>query len=202
MKRSITIMLALLLLLCLAACGEKPESNPAPTPTEAPAAPAETTPPPAPTEEPVKFDLDAYKADVSGFRAKVMDNSLYLYNVAKYLNNYLETRTKLGGTVKLDEDNIASGYEWLLEKANVTKDDIDTANDDIRTIYKAIILAEIDGKEAEEIDAQVRDMFDAYSGLYDLVNTPTDAVTTFASKCNEYTGAINGADEKLGLFLD
>lgn len=101
MKKTITILLALVMVLSLAACGGGSQ----PTSTPAPAATAEPTPEPTPepTEEPkaTKEDLlaEAEKADMVDLQNAVYDNKV------KAKQDYCNTPIAVTGKAIKIEDN-------------------------------------------------------------------------------------------------
>lgn len=82
MKKILALVLALMMMLALVACGGGEESAEAPAPAAAPAAPAEGEAAPAegtasgePTGEPVAelFPADGYSKDFEGYKAYAID---------------------------------------------------------------------------------------------------------------------------------
>lgn len=142
------------------------------------------------------FDLDEYKLLVSVCRTAINDASIYVANTGTYEYNYWKA---LG---KLSDSMTDSAFEWLSENSDATRETVDADYELIRQQYKDIILTEIEGKEAEEIDAAFRSMYDAYSSMYSLVTSPSGSLSDFASSLNEYINAITSSDESLSLFLD
>lgn len=142
------------------------------------------------------FDLEEYKALVSACRTDINAASIIVANVGSYENNYWKNLGKLSDTM------VESAFEWLAKNSDETQETVDTAHEDIRQQYKNIILIELDGKEAEEIDSAFREMYDAYSSMYSLVISPSGSREDFAKNLSDYIGAISDSNEDLSLFLD
>ena len=199
MKRRITTI-AILSLLILSACSSPAVDTAFQASTEEQVIsttelPETTTASVETTTEP-PFDLDTYKQSVNQFRAHVMDNSLFLYNVGNYEVNYLKA---LGSTSDKTAEN---GFDWLSKKTDATRDSVDAAHQVIRDEYAALILVEVSGREAETLDGYVRSMYEGYAALYDCVTSNAFTSSQLTSKINDAIGLINGADSDMGLFLD
>lgn len=187
MKKIVALILISVLLLSFAACSGTDQ----PDTTE----PISTN---SPTEQtPAPFDLDAYKAAVNSCREKIMTNALYLYNAGKWETNYLKA---LGRT---SDETVDKAFSWLHENnPDADRETVDALHEQIRDEYAALIVWEIEGKEAEELDKSIRSMYEGYSDLYDCVTSNSIGYDSLVSKINDAIGLINGADEDLGLFLD
>lgn len=183
MKKLISIFIASLIVLFAASC----ESLDVPTQQQ-------TTAPE--TETATAFDLEAYKSDVQEFRTSVMDNSLLLYNVGSYEVNYLKA---LGTTSDSTADK---GFEWLSKQTDATRESVDDAHQSIRDEYAELILVNIEGKEAEELDGYVRSMYEGYSALYDCVTSNSLTSSQLTSEVNAAIACIEDADANMGLFID
>lgn len=189
MKTRISIfMLAVMLALLLAACGT-PSSAQTSKPVE-----------PTPTEAPV-FDLEEYKTLVSECRVAINDAAIFLANAGKYETNWLKAYASVGGDGGID-DLAEKAFEWLAENSEATRETVDADYEDIRQQYKNIILMELDGQEAQEIDALFRSMYEAYSSMYSLVTKPSGTASSFASSLVDCINELTKADEDLSLFLD
>lgn len=154
---------------------------------------------PSQTPDPV-FDLNEYKGLVSECRASINEATLYVCNTGNYELNYWKTAKSFSGN---KPDNLVdAAFEWLAENSEETRDTVEADYNSIRQQYKSIILIEIEGKEAEEIDAAFRDMYDAYCSVYNLVVSPSGSLSEFGNNLVDYATAIMDADEGLSLFLD
>lgn len=151
--------------------------------------------------EPV-FDLAEYKKLVSACRKAINDASLPVANVGQYEFTYWKAYQSIGGSSTAPDSMVDSAFESLAEQAAVTRDAVDTDYSDIRQQYKDIILIEIEGREAEEIDAAFRSMYDAYSSMYNLVTSPSGSLLDFGNALLDYADALTSSDENLSLFLD
>lgn len=197
MKRKLlSLILAALMVLAFTGCGSTTASvEGTPTPE------VETTPTPEPTPTDIPFDLDAYKALVNACRADINSAHIFVGNVGNYENKYWTSLSNFGG--RLDIEKMVDGaFEWLAENSDESRETVDAAYESIRQQYKAIILTEIDGNEAEEIDSAFRNMYDAYSSMYSLVILPSGSRSSFATNLVDYMNIILDSDEDLALFLD
>lgn len=195
MKRVLMFTLALALILCGCA-----SVAPAPAPEqEAPATQPTAEPEPEAAPEPV-FDLDAYKSAVDQFRRDVMDNGTNLCNIANYEASYIKNLTNIRGSAD-SESTLESAQKWFEEKSESTFSDIETAHARIKEEYAALIITEIDGKEAEELDSYVRSMYEGYNDLYTAATTasPT-SFDLFADIVNTAVKMIQDSNSNIGLF--
>ncbi len=103
---------------------------------------------------------------------------------------------------RLSDSMVDSAFEWLAENSEETRETVDAAYSKIREEYKAIILTEIEGKEAEEIDASFRELYDSYCGMYTLVTEPSGSLSDFADTLIDLANSQIASDESLSLFLD
>ena len=172
MKRFICMILALVLALGLMACG---------------------------AEE--AFDLSAYKDAVSSCCAAVDENIINYGNIAQYQNNYWNNMEKFTGTVT-EEKLLAASEEWFTENTSTSFADLDALYQEHTATYKEIILTEIEGQEAEEIDALFRSLFGAYTDLHNMVMSPSCSHSEFIQNYNEYIDAYTSAQSRLELFLE
>lgn len=202
MKKIILIVFVIALIFCACAAPAQTDAEPeAQQQSDAQVQAAETGSEQAPPSEvALAFDLDAYKSAVDQFRRSVMDNSINLGNMAKYEINYMEAITKIRGSIDADE-TVESAYEWLETESGVSAADIKTANETIRKEYADLIIAEIEGKEAEELDSYVRSMYENYTVLYKAATSasPADAYS-FASAAQDALTEISTANDNISLF--
>lgn len=175
MKKT-TFLATIVLVLFLAGCGSPSQSNASPSSTA--------------------FDLDTYKALVSSCREEINAASLILANTGSYENTYWKA---LGS---LSDDMVDRAFAWLAENSEETRETVDSTYNDIRAAYKEIILNEIEGKEAEEIDSAFRGLYDAYCEMYSLVTQPSGSRESFAQSLSKLIDDIGDYDESLSLFLE
>lgn len=182
-KHSFAITSILFCLLLLAGCSNSDNIQSA-----APNVPSQSVAP--------AFDLDEYKTLVSECRAAINEASIYVSNTGKYEFNYWKAYDSVGGDTP-DDSMVDSAFEWLSEKSDATRETVDADYDDIRQQYKNIILIEINGREAEEIDTVFRSMYEAYSSMYNLVTSPSGPLSKFGTSLDDCIAAIVEADESL-----
>ena len=200
MKRLILSLLALALIFCACAAPAQTVAEPSDQPQVAAQEPAaeagsETEPEPAPT-----FDLEAYKSAVDQFRRDVMDNTLYVGNIVSHEANYMKIMINISGRAD-SESTLETVQEWFEENADVTLDDVDAAHKKIKEEYASLIITEIEGKEAEELDAYVRTMYEGYSDLYQYSKTALPAnYSSFAKASDESLSKILSANRDISLF--
>lgn len=142
------------------------------------------------------FDLEEYKASVSSCREDINSASLILANIGSYENNFWKA---LGS---LSDDIVDSAFVWLSDNSEESQETVIAANDGINEAYKMIVLEDIDGNEAKEIDVAFRNLYDAYSDMYDLVLNPSGDRASFAKKLSGLIDSVSDSDSDLALFLD
>lgn len=184
MKKKYLLFLALAVAF-LAGCGSE-------------AAPAET-----PTPEPTvtAFDLGAYKEIISACRDDIISENETLEFLASWQSSYWKVIETAGGTLDADK-MVDSAFEGLQKKMKIKRDAVESAYDRIRQQYKEIVLVEINGKEAEEIDSEFREMYDAYTALYSLVTSPSGSRSSFVTNASKYLDTVSLSSESLNLFLE
>ena len=168
-----------------------PEATPTPTPT------------PSPSPEP-SFDLDVYEEQVKDFAVATDANMLKVAGVCVYQKTFWENYQKIAGSGAAPSDIVEKGYTYVEEQTGVTKDDIEQANAEIEELYKGLILVEFEGKEAEELDAAVRDMYAGYKGIYDLSNSTAskNGLSAFISTYNDSAALFTSGKDTISLFVD
>lgn len=194
MKRKITtLLLTTIFILSLAACNAGSATGPGETPQQ------ETEQEP---ENEIVFDLDNYKSLVSDCRARINTAGLMLGNAGQYEVNYWKTYSSFSGNSPASDEIAELAFEWLAEQTDENRETVDATYNEIREKYKEIILIELEGKEAEEIDSEFREMYNAYIDLYSLVTLPTGTLSGFSRSLSACLSDILSADEALSLFLD
>jgi hypothetical protein len=190
MKRAMIFTLVLCVILCGCATSTQP------------AAPASNIVPEKPSvmEEAPPFDLAAYKESVDQFRRDVMDNSLYVGNIVRYEADYMKELTNIRGSADA-ESTLESAREWFEKNAGATLSDVEAAHEKIKEEYASLIIAEIEGKEAEELDTYIRAIYEGYSDLYQYARTasPTNYLS-FTNDSNKSISKILDANRDISLF--
>lgn len=187
MKRAFSISLALLLFLTLIGCSaEQPEQTTTATTEEATKAP---------------FDLEKYKSDVSACVARIDEEAIVVYNVAKKEHDFMETFEKIGGT-KADPDHAKeTAYKWLAEKSDYSAETVDAGYAEIAKMYKDIIAVDVEGAEAEEIRSEFNDYATAYINLYNLALSPSGSADSFGANCDVCISALRTGQNILSILL-
>ena len=189
LKRFFSLILCVICVLSFAGCSQA--SPKAETSAATAAATTISTSPP--------FDLAAYKDAIENCTAEMYDSAVLLLNVAEYEINYWESLEKLGGTVN-SEKILSSAWEWLAEKSEYTKEDIDSQYDIVTSLYKDIITTEISGAKAAEMKEIYDDYFDAYITFYNLVCAPSGSSSDFIDACNSCISTIKNCKNKLDIL--
>lgn len=190
MKKVLLIAIAAALILC--GCAAQTE----------PAAPAPDVAPDEPqvVEEAPAFDLAAYKEAVDQFRRDVVDDVISVGNIATYELRYMQSSETVSGKAD-SESTLNAALKWIEEETGVVLADIEAADKQIRAEYAALITTEIEGKEAEELDAYVRAMYDGYSALYKAATTASPASSgSFALDLRDALVGIQDANGDISLF--
>lgn len=179
MKKPVALILSVILILGLCSCGNQNESNSKPNEVESSV-----------------FDLSEYKETASAYRAETYQASIILSNMGNYENTYWKALGRLSDTM------VDSAFEWLSENSEETQDTMAAANESISSAYKDLVLVDFgDDKEAAEIDAGIRSLYDGYSSLYTLVTEPTGSREDFVRELSQLIGDVGAANDDLLLFL-
>ncbi len=189
MKKTFCIALMLVLVMGLTACGNNSESQ-------------GNDDNAAVTEAEEEFDLEEYEDQVKIFRDEANSTMLALYNMSNYESNYWNNLLNISGKAPSSDDLSERAFSWLEENSDYTQDSIEESDALIRDYYKDLILTDIEGKEAEELDAAVRDMYDAYTAMYTNVTAASGDLNSFKSATSSAVGSFNKADDTIKLLLD
>lgn len=193
MKKLLIAFLVMAVLMC--GCAAK-QTQPEPQQTLEPETAAEPE-----AEEAPAFNLETYKSAVNQFRRDVMDNTVNVGNIVNYESGYISSYQKIDGGSPKAEKVVEAGYKWFEEKSGRKLSDIDLFNDSIRTQYAELIITEIEGKEAEELDSYVRTMYDGYNTLYTMATTGTPtSYESFVLAANDALTSVNDANSNISLF--
>lgn len=193
MKKLLIAFLIVAMLMC--GCAAK-QTQPEPQQAAEPEPSSEPE-----VEEAPAFDLEAYKSSVDQFRRDVMDNTVNVGNIANYESGYISSYQKIGGGSPEAEKVVDAGYKWFEKNSGRKVSDIELFNNSIRTQYAELIITEIKGKEAEELDSYVRAMYDGYNTLYTMATTgsPT-SYDSYVLTANDALNAVQDANSNISLF--
>ena len=195
MKRVVLLLLILAMMVPLSACGDAGDR-----PSDGISQPPSKSLEPAPPED-SRFDLDGYKALVSDCRTAIRNAGSVVAMMGVYEYYYWEARETTGGDDMTSSSIVDAAYEWLRESTDETRETVAAAYESIRRQYGDITLIEIEGREAEEIDAAFRKQYMAYSLLYSLAATPAGCRISFLTMIDDYNTTITQCDNALGLLL-
>lgn len=187
LKKVLRSFLVTMALFCLAACGGENSQSVSPAPDQ---------------EAEKEFNLEEYKTAVSECRDAINEAGILVANVGSYEINYCNALASISGKTAVTDEMVEKAFDWLAEKADVSRETVDKTYDNIRQQYKDIILIEIDGQEAKEIDSSFRGLYDAYDSMYSLTTSPSGLASDFANKFQSYVTAMVDIDKDLSLFLD
>lgn len=147
------------------------------------------------TQEP--FDMESYKNSIKHFNDSAMDTSVLLSNMAQYENNYWQA---IGGKINFDK-MLSATYDWLEEKGNTKKEELEKKYNDVCSIYKEISLIEVSDKEAEELQSESKALFTSFNALYNLATNPSGDNSTFVKNYNEYIDSIKSHNSLIEIYL-
>lgn len=194
MKRLFLFTLAFALLLC--GCAAPAQTTAEPT---EPQQTAEPEPEPAAKVEP-SFDLDAYKSSVDQFRRDVVDCTINVSKLAAYEVAHMDASMKVSGSVD-SEKTSEYAFSRLEEDHSISANDLSAAYDNIRSEYADLIIVEIEGKEAEELDSYVRSMYENFNDLYKAAQSASPAnYDSFVNCVADAMSGVSDANDSIGLF--
>ncbi len=148
------------------------------------------------------FNLEDYKVAVSECRDAINEAGIVVANVGTYEVNYYSALSSIRGNTANPDGLAEEAFEWLTENADESRETVDEAYNSIRQQYKNIILTEIEGREAEEIDSAFRELYEAYNSMYLLVTNPSGSAYSFATEIQDCMDTMINSDENISLFLD
>lgn len=194
MKKIMLFAVVLALLLCgCAAPASVPDETTQPQQT------SEPEPEPAAKAEPA-FDLDAYKSAVDHFRRDVVDCTINVSKLAAYEVAHMDASMKVSGSVD-SEKTSEYAFSRLDEEHSISADDLSAAYDNIRSEYADLIIVEIEGKEAEELDSYVRSMYENFNDLYKAAQSASPAnYDSFVNCVADAMSGVSDANDSIGLF--
>ena len=102
----------------------------------------------------------------------------------------------------MNEDMPDKAFEWLSENSEETRETVSASNEDISSIYDALISTDFGGNtDASEIDAEVRALYDGYSALYSLVTEPSGTREDFVLSLSGLIEDVEAANDALSGLL-
>ena len=192
MKKLIAVLLSVALCVSLSACGKEPDqSGTATGPT------TESTT--VPTEAAEQIDAEVFKG---GIRSSVKSMSFFceIYMlVLEYQVSYWESSEQL--LVSRSSKDIAQKGIKTMEGAGISYEDVTGAHQTYSETYKRVVLANIQGRELEEIRNAYMEYFDSYLNIYNLMLSPSSDRKTFASDVSECIKNYKNALSKIYIFL-
>lgn len=184
MKNYIVLLLALILVLGLAACGESTQD--------------ETTT--ASTTEP-QITIEDYKSMAWDNLVKIYDSAVVLNQAASYMESYWRAAEKIGGST--DSATLLEHTMTYIEEQKIgTLEEINTDFKNSADLYKVVCFTEIDSAEADAIKEAFEDFYNAYIGLYNMVTSPSGTRESFLESGNEYAEEITNSVSKLEILLN
>ena len=189
MKRLISLLLGLCVVFCIGGCSpdEPGETTASVTPTE--------------TTEIPEFDLDEYMGNVELCLDSIIEAEKELNYAYTYQISLWKSRDAMGLSPNY-EKLISSTNDWLLEKKGYGLSKIESSYVIISESYKQIVTTEISGETASEIESILKDLFDSYNGLYNLVLNPIGSRQDFSDNCQNFANSISLLESELRIFLN
>lgn len=155
---------------------------------------------PAQTEETVAFDIAEYKSLVAKCNEDILNESILLSNLGKYEHKYWESLNSVNGTIDYDS-LILKAYEWLKEKGDTDQQTFENNYKDTVTQYDKIISMDTPTPEAAEIEAVLKNLYESYNALYQLVTAPSGDISSFADNYNTYSNEITNYNSTLASLV-
>lgn len=126
-----------------------------------------------------KKDPAEYHKAADAFCEDVSAAAEILNIMAQYQLNYLDAIKKVSGNAKA-EDLLEGGYKQLEKHASLSPDDIKKDYDDICNKYRDLLAFEPEGQVEKEIEEKIKELFEAFNALYNLVTTPPTSYNSYA----------------------
>ena len=186
------LLLSVILVFLLSGCASADISGPTPEPE-----PIETTPELTPEPE---LDISEYKAMAAQLSEHIMEISIIVSNMGKYMFNYWDALESVGGTVNY-ENMTEYAFEWLEENADMSKDDVLAEHADIKSQYSDFVDVNISGMLAEDIYANMSDLYSTSDALYRLVTEPSGSVDDFLLAFNLHSNSIVNTHDLLTALV-
>lgn len=186
MKKTISLLLVLAMIMSLAACGSKEAS-------------AEATI--EPTAEP--FDLEEYKNLSAVYAAEIFDAATALSNIVNFEYKYIKSYKNISGaSAEPDMEKVVeTGIMGLEEYSDYTEETVRSKHDEILKKYNDTVLPDADNTEANEIATIIQEMHESYVGFYNLAFSPHLDLKSLADSHNEFTNTIATCKAKLDKIL-
>lgn len=133
---------------------------------------------------------------------KIYEESIILGNYTKYLSNYWSTINKFNSNapgIKTDFDaDTAIKYtnDWIAEKSGKTRNDIDTAYEEIKAKYNELGTMKTDNS-LEEVKASVDILYNLYCELYATGTNPSGTVKEYSVSTTDNLKQISDEYDKL-----
>ena len=143
-----------------------------------------------------KKDPAEYHKTADAFCTDVSNAAETLSIMAQYQLKYLEAMKAVSGKAKA-EDLIEGGYKQLEKHASLSPDDIKKTYDDICSKYRDLLAFEPEGQVEKEIEVKIKELFEAFNSLYNLVTSPP---TSYNSYANPFIEAGSTIIENISLI--
>ena len=203
MKKALVSILVFALILSLCACGGAPGADtPTPLPSESSApSPAESLPPVQEPEPEPEFDLDAYKSSVAECKDAMFEAAAIYSKMLTFMCNFEKASKTIGN--KPDKEKVVENtFEWILTvDSSYTEDFLNDQHDEVLKQYKSVLITEIEGKEAEEIESSIKSMYDAYTSMWTTLQDPPLDMDALADAHDDAVVKIKAASQTLDLLL-
>ncbi|MCI8633922.1 MAG: hypothetical protein HFE64_10655 [Lachnospiraceae bacterium] len=147
-----------------------------------------------------EFDISAYTKLVEESRQAIEETAILLSNLGQYEYNYWNALNNVNGTMDYSS-MVDSAFNWLLDKGNVSRDEVVQNYTTICNQYKEIIQIDIGtNSAASTIKNEYDTLYTNFDNYYRLVTDPSGDVNSFSDTFNTYTRAIESSNSKLGLL--
>lgn len=189
MKRLTALLLAVCVAFCISGCNRK-GADEEPTST-------------VEIEEPeiLEFNLDEYIEDVEFCANSIIEAEKELNYAYTYQISLWKSRDAMGLSPNY-EKLVSSTNDWLLENKGYGFSKVKSSYSVISESYKQIVTTNTSGEIASEIEFILKELFDSYNSLYNLVLNPAGSRQDFSDNCQKFTSSISLLESELRIFLN
>jgi hypothetical protein len=187
-------VIALILILCVLGTAGCAEADPDESTIQESIVQADTI------EETEPFSLDDYKSEAKKYSEALKENADLLFASVEYEINYWKAQEAFSG-IFTSQELVDKSMSWLMGKTGVGREYIEYMHEDVSSMYKNLVLQDVSGKEAEEIDRIVRELFEYYIQLFNLTFSPSENRIKLTEEYESLSASISNSLSKLDVFL-
>lgn len=146
------------------------------------------------------IDSSDYKKLISQYNKDIIELSTILSSMGIYEHNYWKALISVNGTLD-HKKTVENAYEWIEKEKELDQEKIETAYKKIEKQYVEISTIDTSSAEEEELKTRAAELYDAFSSLYGMVNSPPSSIDDFAKLYDQYIADIKTSNNLLSALV-